>query len=268
MKTRSNMPLFVVECTDVKALSNSQIDLLRCGDYLVKKDSAGSHAYKVAYKKANEMSLVYCDAHNVEEVYYEKNSSGWHHVVTEITPIDEMPRTYHTGDVETLSSSLVEKLKAGDLILLNNELAYKVTYKSDSYCDIVYYDYDSVDVTMEVVCYQKTGNKWEVDTTNDTRLNNFTRLYKHCITDGSYELYLINTNPNAINFTGLSQQTFFSTYVGNGQSVRFFNSGNDDIKFDEEQSIFWYVGTAEGAIVRYDIDDWDLSISSDVVVPL
>ena len=88
MKTRSNMPLYVVECSDVKALSNSQINLLRCGDYLVKKDEAGSHAYKVAYKKSNEMSLVYCDYHNVEEVYYEKNSSGWHYVSTEINPID------------------------------------------------------------------------------------------------------------------------------------------------------------------------------------
>ena len=39
MKTRSNMPLFVVECDNVKTLSNAQIDLLRCGDYLVKKDA-------------------------------------------------------------------------------------------------------------------------------------------------------------------------------------------------------------------------------------
>ena len=91
MKTRSNMPLFVVECSDVKALSNSQIDLLRCGDYLVKKSGNERHAYKVAYKDnvKGEMALVYCDTHNVEEVYYEKGESGWEWVVTENTPIDK-----------------------------------------------------------------------------------------------------------------------------------------------------------------------------------
>ena len=44
MKTRSNMPLFVLEVDNVKTLSNAQIDLLRCGDYLVKKDASGEHA--------------------------------------------------------------------------------------------------------------------------------------------------------------------------------------------------------------------------------
>ena len=85
------MPLFVVETTNIKALSNSQIDLLRCGDYLVKKTGDQEHSYKVVYKKDDEMSLVYCDYHNVEEVYYEKNASGWHYISTENHNLDDMP---------------------------------------------------------------------------------------------------------------------------------------------------------------------------------
>lgn len=77
MKTRSNMPLFVLEVSDVKALSNSQIDLLRCGDYLVKKDASGEHAYKVTFKSDTGMCLTYHDASVVETQSYDKVDGNW-----------------------------------------------------------------------------------------------------------------------------------------------------------------------------------------------
>ena len=77
MKTRSNMPLFVVETNDVKALSNSQIDLLRCGDYLVKKDASGEHAYKVTFKSDTGMCITYMDAYCVETQSYDKVDGNW-----------------------------------------------------------------------------------------------------------------------------------------------------------------------------------------------
>ena len=77
MKTRSNMPLFVVECEDVKALSNTQIDLLRCGDYLVKKDASGEHAYKVTFKSDTGMCITYHDASVIETQSYDKVDGNW-----------------------------------------------------------------------------------------------------------------------------------------------------------------------------------------------
>lgn len=77
MKTRSNMPLFVVECNNVKTLSNSQIDLLRCGDYLVKKDASGEHAYKVTFKSDTGMCITYTDADCVETQSYDKIDGVW-----------------------------------------------------------------------------------------------------------------------------------------------------------------------------------------------
>ena len=77
MKTRSNMPLFVVETDNVKALSNSQIDLLRCGDYLVKKDASGEHAYKVTFKSDTGMCITYMDAYCVETQSYDKVDGNW-----------------------------------------------------------------------------------------------------------------------------------------------------------------------------------------------
>ena len=71
------MPLFVVECDNVKTLSNSQIDLLRCGDYLVKKDASGEHAYKVTFKSETGMCLTYIDASVVETQSYDKVGEKW-----------------------------------------------------------------------------------------------------------------------------------------------------------------------------------------------
>ena len=73
------MPLFVVECNDIKTLSNSQIDLLRCGDYLVKKDVSGEHAYKVSYKKDKVgICLTYCDGSGyIETASYDYTGGKW-----------------------------------------------------------------------------------------------------------------------------------------------------------------------------------------------
>ena len=83
---RLSEALVALEVSNVKQLTNEQCEKLQCGDIVVKKDSAGEHAYLVAYKKNDEMALVYCDVHNTEEVYYEKHDNAWSMVVTEIAP--------------------------------------------------------------------------------------------------------------------------------------------------------------------------------------
>ena len=77
MKTRSNMPLYVLEVSNVKTLSNAQIDLLRCGDYLVKKDASGEHAYKVTFKSDTGMCITYHDASVIETQSYDKIDGVW-----------------------------------------------------------------------------------------------------------------------------------------------------------------------------------------------
>ena len=87
MKTRSNMPLFVLEVSDVKALSNSQIDLLRCGDWLVKKDASGEHPYQVTFKKEGVgMCLTYHDASVIETQSYDFTDGNWVYNSEDKTP--------------------------------------------------------------------------------------------------------------------------------------------------------------------------------------
>lgn len=72
------MPLFVVECDDITQLTDGQIDLLRCGDYLVKRTGKQRHAYKVSYKEDKQgMCLTYTDASTVETVSYDFTDGHW-----------------------------------------------------------------------------------------------------------------------------------------------------------------------------------------------
>ena len=100
MKTRSNMPLFVVECDNVKTLSNSQIDLLRCGDYLVKKDASGEHAYKVTFKSDTGLCLTYHDASVIETQSYDKIEGVWTYNSEDKTP--NLLETQTEDDVKAL----------------------------------------------------------------------------------------------------------------------------------------------------------------------
>ena len=106
MKTRSNMPLFVLEVSDVKALSNSQIDLLRCGDYLVKKDASGEHAYKVTFKSDTGMCLTYHDASVIETQSYDYVDGNWVYNSEDKTP--NLLDAQTEDDVEGIVEDLVE----------------------------------------------------------------------------------------------------------------------------------------------------------------
>lgn len=68
---------------DIKALTETEINKLTTGDVVIKSKDGKAHAYTVAYKKDNEMSLVYADHETVEEVYYEKNNDTWAYIQTD-----------------------------------------------------------------------------------------------------------------------------------------------------------------------------------------
>lgn len=83
----SNNPI-----TDIKALTNIQIDSLKIGDTVIKTTGDEKHSYTVVYKKDDEMSLVYADCWTVEEVYYEKHDDNWTYIQTDVFK----PENYYT----------------------------------------------------------------------------------------------------------------------------------------------------------------------------
>lgn len=91
MKTRSNMPLYVVECTDITKLTDDQINLLRCGDYLVKKTGKQRHAYKVTYKEDGQgICLSYFNAGYSETVSYDFTAGHWVYNSTDVSNTEDV----------------------------------------------------------------------------------------------------------------------------------------------------------------------------------
>ena len=76
-----------IQVSDIKALTDDQCELLRCGDIVNKVDETGKHSYRVSYKGATGLCLTYADCENVETVAYEKGDDGWAWDSTDVTPI-------------------------------------------------------------------------------------------------------------------------------------------------------------------------------------
>ena len=113
MKTRSNMHLFVVECTDITKLTDDQINALHCGDYLVKKTGKQRHAYKVTYKEDKQgICLSYFACGYTETVSYDYTAGHWVYNSTDVSSI------YDNFEVENLDVK-------GD-ISLNGEDSYEI----------------------------------------------------------------------------------------------------------------------------------------------
>ena len=99
---------------DIEELTGAQLDALKCGDVIVKGSNGHEHAYVVAYKDEDkgELSLVYTDHENIEEVYYEKTEGEWAFVVKQIAQQDYLFVDVLDG-LEDLSAE--EKAKIRDL---------------------------------------------------------------------------------------------------------------------------------------------------------
>ena len=77
-------PASVIEVSDITALTSAQLDSLIVGSRVNKLTGNEKHGYTVVYKNATkgEISLVYNDANNSEEVYYEKVEGTWTYIET------------------------------------------------------------------------------------------------------------------------------------------------------------------------------------------
>lgn len=73
--------------TDITALTGDQLEALRCGDQVIKRDNSGDHCYTVSFKGATGRCLTYCDCENVETVAYEKTGDTWAYDSTDVTHI-------------------------------------------------------------------------------------------------------------------------------------------------------------------------------------
>lgn len=82
----ADAPLRII-VEDITALTGDQLEALRCGDQVIKRDNSGDHCYTVSFKGATGRCLTYCDCENVETVAYEKTGDTWAYDSTDVTHI-------------------------------------------------------------------------------------------------------------------------------------------------------------------------------------
>lgn len=74
---------------DVKTLTNGQIAVLECGDFVVKQTGNQKHTYKVTYKEENVgLCITYEDATLIETVSYDWNGEKWVYNSTDTANIE------------------------------------------------------------------------------------------------------------------------------------------------------------------------------------
>lgn len=111
-----------INADSITQLTDEQIDSLKAGDTVIKGAGDKKHAYVVAYKKDDEMSLVYADHENIEEVYYEKQNGTWTYVQTDNFALQSIPAnvSYFNNDAGYLTShqdltSIISRIEALEL---------------------------------------------------------------------------------------------------------------------------------------------------------
>lgn len=77
---------------DIKKVTKGQIEVLECGDSVVKVDSTGKHTYVVTFKKDKVgICMTYFDATYLETVSYDYNATtdNWDYNSMDVAHIGE-----------------------------------------------------------------------------------------------------------------------------------------------------------------------------------
>lgn len=200
---------------NIKTLTNEQIDSLNCGDIVVKSENGSDHAYIVAYKKSDEMSLVYCDHENIEEVYYEKSGSNWAWVVTDNFSL----KNYTAGDNITITDGVISATDttytAGDNITINNGVISATSSDTRHYMHDIKITYD-VGVFMLIRIFNQSSSKFN-KTSLIAYLTDATKTRSGGIFDCTYydkNNATLNSYEGTIVDSGSSQELCYITYSG------------------------------------------------------
>ena len=188
------MPLYVVACTNIKQLTNEQINMLRCGDWIVKKTGNQEHAYKVTYKSPTGICLTYMDASVIETQSYDLVDGNWVYNSEDKTPVAEPLmenivdangyNRFVSGDITAITISGVEQtygrwsLSGTHLLVVCCYSIENSTFLSQSkLCDIELPDFikDKINPVVQNLIDAKTFNAYNSDYTSQNLSTNLVK---------------------------------------------------------------------------------------------
>lgn len=115
--------------SNIKSLSNEDIESLNCGDVVLKEDASGKHAYLVTFRNDTGICLTYVDASVVETQSYDKVNNNWNYNSEDIShlPINGKME----GDLELDGNAKVSgKFEQGSYNWQSENLSLNNTWKN------------------------------------------------------------------------------------------------------------------------------------------
>lgn len=177
LKNIKNNGIVKVTTSDIKSLTNDDINSLHCGDIVAKVTGNQKHAYIVSYKEEGQgICLTYADATYLETISYDYNDGSWVYNSQDSTVVasKDYVDSLMSG---ALKREIVETLPVEDI---DTNTIYMVLNEEASTEGNVYDEYMYID------------NSWElIGTTATTGVN----LYLHNIVlrkDYSYTFITLN----------------------------------------------------------------------------
>ena len=233
LESISNNGIAKITTSNIKTLTNEDIESLKCGDIVAKVTGDQKHAYIVSYKEDGQgICLTYIDATYVETISYDYTDGNW---------------VYNSQD----STEIQSKLTAGDNISITDNVisATDTTYTAGT------------NITIEDGVISATGSdnklylhtiKYYAETSSGYKTNIHIQLvlpFSTPITSATDFKSVISqmTNNTAmgvpcvgLNFTGSSYAQVDSIYVS-GTSLRCYemniNSGTDNDHLSQSGTI-------------------------------
>lgn len=150
-----------LEVEDITALTDEQLDALKCGDKVIKITGAQKHLYLVTYKGegVGEGIVITCNFCGYSEaVAYDRTSEGW---VLNGVDVKTYGDTLEVDDITALTDAQLDALKVGDAVAKvtgNEKHTYFVTYKATEGGGLCLSYFDAT--TVETESYDRTESGW------------------------------------------------------------------------------------------------------------
>lgn len=177
-----------------------------------------------------------------------------------------------TQDIEHLSDSFLNELKCGDIITKQTgemKHTYVVTYKQEKHGICLSYFACGY---LETISYDYTDGHWVFNSKDvcEVPTESGTKLYKHnLVQEDMYYISFYSTHSQPINVSQFNSYKSLYDYL---VSINYFNMISADtfkpVFFSDESSCFYSVSLINSALVGGAYDDWDLTLTSDEVIPL
>ena len=289
MKLYEGVSNYLLCVDDIENLSDAICRDLQVGDTVVERNEAGEEfLWKISYKENYTLQLTFACDNFIDNVYYSFNDveNEWYFEGRQgyLIPAEDKygleliewdgERDFSEEEVTKLLTGKVgvKIIDGTDEHIYLPDYIYNEEGNEEIYLNNIQFADDGIENgAVEVLIITHNGS---YDTYNylfeDLK---GTKLYKHTLEDSEigYVFYLITNDKTPLDFTNLDTQKKIAQYLF---SLDFyilknhFSNQDREIVFDIDNEYFCDIYVSNGSVKTSNLDDWDLSTTTDTVEEL